>query len=480
MSRKLDLDTSQVLIKIECDGELCILESDSTLAETISLSNSTNKLAKVFVFQKQALISTDHPKNEMSSRSIATVTTPTSPTLVNSSTINDLFPENEFDVMLSYQWDSQAKVLLIKEALKSRYNLKVWMDVDKMRDNIFRSMAEAVDKSKVVAAFVNSKYQKSPNCLSELSYARDRKKKIAPARDFHGDEEAMGPVYIMIAGSLYCNFTGKEPGTAAFDSEIDSLYKNIRLYLDDMERLKKQQNEGSKLTARVPNVLELQKSELEIWLKPVDFRCDVDAYSKAYVKGTRLWAVEMVNGWLQNEDERVLWLNGGAGLGKSFIAWLVSQSLPVTYQLGSSFYCRHNDARKNNAESLVATLAYDLSLVLPELRTHIEIVRLADEKRVADGNVSLLTNPRRAFKSLLVDGFKSIQNPPQRRILIIVDALDECGKQGDATRTALLDWITEDAAQFPAYIKLFVTARPEIDILRGSSISEIVLLGSIG
>ncbi|KAI9321167.1 hypothetical protein BDR26DRAFT_904550 [Obelidium mucronatum] len=294
-----------------------------------------------------------------------------------------------------------------------------------MRDNIFRSMAEAVDKSKVVAAFVNSKYQNSPNCLSELSYARDRKKKIAPARDFHGIEDAKGPVYIMIAGALYCNFTDKEPA----------------LFGTDMERLKKQQNEDSKQqsTAAVPKIAELEKSNLENWLKPVDFQDDVGSYANAYVKGTRLWAVEMVNEWLQNEEERVLWLNGGAGLGKSFIAWLVSQNLPATYQLGSAFYCRHNDAQKNNAESLVATLAHDLSVVLPELQAHLEIVRLADEKR-------------------------SIQNPPQRNILIIIDALDECGKQGDATRAALLDWITKDAAQFPAYIKLFVTARPEIDI----------------
>ncbi|KAI9330815.1 hypothetical protein BDR26DRAFT_690469 [Obelidium mucronatum] len=470
MSRKLDLDIGQVLIKIEFDGELCILESDSMLAETIALSSSTNKLAKVFAFQKpqKTLASSPvqgggEPKPEVSFRTTVAVT---STAVLNPNTVTDLFQENEFDVMLSYQWDSQAKVLLIKEALKTRYNLKVWMDIDKMRDNIFRSMAEAVDKSKVVAAFVNSKYQNSPNCLSELSYARDRKKKIAPARDFHGTEDAKGPVYIMIAGALYCNFTDKEPGTADFDSEIDNLYKNIQLYLDDMERLKKQQNEDSKQqsTAAVPKIAELEKSNLENWLKPVDFQDDVGSYANAYVKGTRLWAVEMVNEWLQNEEERVLWLNGGAGLGKSFIAWLVSQNLPATYQLGSAFYCRHNDAQKNNAESLVATLAHDLSVVLPELQAHLEIVRLADEKRVADGNVSILSNPRKAFKSLLLDGFKSIQNPPQRNILIIIDALDECGKQGDATRAALLDWITKDAAQFPAYIKLFVTARPEIDI----------------
>ncbi|KAJ3025168.1 UNVERIFIED_CONTAM: hypothetical protein HDU68_007416 [Siphonaria sp. JEL0065] len=463
MARKLDIDPIQVIIKIDYEGDLCVLASDSMLSEIIVEASGDHKLAKVYAVQKQ------QQQPAVTSSFMTTVAVDqTARSMVNNTgaklnpkTVSDLFPEDEFDVMLSYQWDSQSKVLLIRDELKKRYGLNVWMDVDKMRDNIFTSMAEAVDKSKVVAAFVNGKYQASPNCLSELSYARDRKKKIAPARDFHGQEEARGPVYIMTAGALYCNFTDKEPGTHEFDAEIDNLYKNVRLYLDDMERSMKSQQE--KPVAKIVEVQE--KNGLERWLKPVDFGNDVEAYSKVYVKGTRLWAVDMVNGWLEQDGtDRVLWLNGGAGLGKSIIAWLVSQNLPDSYQLGSAFYCRHNDTSKNNTESLVATLAFNLASAIPALKSHIERVCVVDEKGIEAGNVSILSNPRKAFKKLLIDGFKAIEARPEKNILIIIDALDECGKQGDATRTALLEWIVKDCDLLPPYVKVFVTARPEIDI----------------
>ena len=46
--------------------------------------------------------------------------------------------------MLSYQWDNQKEVLRIKESLESR-GYKIWMDIENMQENIYKSMSEGIE-----------------------------------------------------------------------------------------------------------------------------------------------------------------------------------------------------------------------------------------------------------------------------------------------------------------------------------------------
>ena len=71
-----------------------------------------------------------------------------------------------------YNWDNQTQVVAIKEALQAR-GIPCWIDVDPsrgMKQDIFDSMACAVQNSVVVCCFMTSKYQSSANCkLGELA-----------------------------------------------------------------------------------------------------------------------------------------------------------------------------------------------------------------------------------------------------------------------------------------------------------------------
>ena len=70
--------------------------------------------------------------------------------------------------MLSYNWDSQKQVLAIKQALQA-HGIRCWMDVDGgMKQDIYDSMATAVQNAKVVCCFMTAKYQASANCRLEL------------------------------------------------------------------------------------------------------------------------------------------------------------------------------------------------------------------------------------------------------------------------------------------------------------------------
>ena len=67
--------------------------------------------------------------------------------------------------MISYHWDFQQKMLLVKKALESE-NFPVWIDVENMTGDTLETMGRAVEKSSIVLIAMSRKYQSSPNCRS--------------------------------------------------------------------------------------------------------------------------------------------------------------------------------------------------------------------------------------------------------------------------------------------------------------------------
>ena len=87
----------------------------------------------------------------------------------------------EYDVMLSYQWDSQSLVKEIKSFLETN-GLRVWMDVNEMYGNINIRMKNAIKRSKIILLFITKKYEDSHNCQKEFNYADHEKKKLIPIK----------------------------------------------------------------------------------------------------------------------------------------------------------------------------------------------------------------------------------------------------------------------------------------------------------
>jgi hypothetical protein len=71
--------------------------------------------------------------------------------------------ENFYDIMISYQWDSQEKCLMIKHGLE-RWGYRVWFDVDQMYSGMNDRMAEAIENSKCILICMTRKYKDSVNC----------------------------------------------------------------------------------------------------------------------------------------------------------------------------------------------------------------------------------------------------------------------------------------------------------------------------
>ncbi|KAJ3280615.1 hypothetical protein HDU76_009134, partial [Blyttiomyces sp. JEL0837] len=208
--------------------------------------------------------------------------------------------------------------------------------------------------------------------------------------------------------------------------KIESLYNAIR--------------RGMNAKVELPQTIE-PFDALTKWLRPVDFSNGLAKFKTDYAPETRTWAVNDVHSWLKEGLNPFLWLNGGASLGKSIIAYLVSQNLPVGFVLGSAFFCKYDDINKNNSERIVATIAFNLASKLPTYREFLAKGMETDAKKVADGEPLILSKLSISFKELIINRPHDIQ-PPASHLVIIIDALDE----------------------LPSWIRVFTTSRPEMDI----------------
>ena len=172
------------------------------------------------------------------------------------------------------------------------------------------------------------------------------------------------------------------------------------------------------------------------------------------LRGTRkdvLWEIER---WLSGEqNQRVFWLNGLAGTGKSTIAQTFAETTFADGNLGASFFCSRDFANRNNLQMIFPTLAFQLAYRYPLFRE--ELLQVL--KAIPDvGQESLCSQ----VEKLIVGPLRATHIPT----LIIIDALDECKDEEPAS--AILSMLSRYMDQIP-YVKFFITGRPEPRIRSG-------------
>jgi len=85
-----------------------------------------------------------------------------------------------FDVFISYNHASQAKVHEIEKLLSENKNLNVWIDVKFIGngENLYLKTNEGLIKSKAVIAFVTKEYINNQTCRNELALAVSYRKPL--------------------------------------------------------------------------------------------------------------------------------------------------------------------------------------------------------------------------------------------------------------------------------------------------------------
>jgi len=172
------------------------------------------------------------------------------------------------------------------------------------------------------------------------------------------------------------------------------------------------------------------------------------------LRGTREEVLRDIERWFTSDtDQRIFWLNGLAGTGKSTIAQTFAEMTLEDGKLGASFFCSRDFEDRSNLQMIFPTLAFQLAHQYPRFRK----VLLEVLKQQPDvGHESLCSQ----MEKLLVGPLKATTTPT----LIIIDALDECKDKEPAS--AILSILSRYMDQI-SNVKFFITGRPEPRIRSG-------------
>ena len=172
------------------------------------------------------------------------------------------------------------------------------------------------------------------------------------------------------------------------------------------------------------------------------------------LKGTRRDVLLQIEQWLTDKkDQRIFWLNGLAGTGKSTIAQTFSEICFADGKLGASFFCSRDFEDRSNLQAIFPTLAFQLAHRYPQFREQLLLVLRANHDVERESLSSQV-------EKLIVRPLKETRIPT----LIIIDALDECKDKEPAS--ALLSVLSRYVHEIPE-VKFFITGRPEPPIRQG-------------
>ncbi|KAG9094569.1 hypothetical protein FS749_012210 [Ceratobasidium sp. UAMH 11750] len=170
---------------------------------------------------------------------------------------------------------------------------------------------------------------------------------------------------------------------------------------------------------------------------------------------TRAHVLEQLRDWAYNsKGEKIYWMNGMAGTGKTTIAYTFCEQLGRTQQLAASFFCSRQLPDCRDFNRIVPTISYQLARFSRPFRYALS--RVLEEN--PDVHNQLIPDQ---FRKLILEPLKQIQGTLPTDLVVVIDALDECSD--DAGVDKILDILLSSAQELP--VKFFVTSRPESKIL---------------
>ena len=188
-----------------------------------------------------------------------------------------------------------------------------------------------------------------------------------------------------------------------------------------------------------------------------EFRGDIEYFVQRFQEGTREWVFDRVQNWLDDitSQNRVMVINGNAGIGKSVIAAVICKRMQEAGRLSGSHFCQYNNVRYRKHQLMIQSLACHLSHALPEYKQAL-VEQLSRNMGTDLNNMGVEELFALLFKEPL-----SAVGDPGRNMLMVIDGLDESEYQG---RSELLDVIADQFCKLPIWIRLLVTTRPALNI----------------
>lgn len=189
------------------------------------------------------------------------------------------------------------------------------------------------------------------------------------------------------------------------------------------------------------------------------------------LEGTQRRILSDIRDWAENPaGEVIFWLHGMAGTGKTSVALTVANALnqrkpftngtnaPSTAFLGASFFFKQGDATRNSTKAFFPTLARCLAEIFLDFKS---LIASTINENLAIGTKA----PPQQLEYLIVRPLSSLDDQTflPIRLVIVVDALDECMKRTEAEELLSMLATLEDLHQ--VQLRILITSRTEKHIL---------------
>jgi len=186
-------------------------------------------------------------------------------------------------------------------------------------------------------------------------------------------------------------------------------------------------------------------------------------------ENTRVAVLEKIGDWVDLVIEItafIMWLYGAAGAGKSAIARTMAEKLHGRQQLLATFFFSRQDSSRNHIKSVIATLAYNIALSVPESRPLIVAT--------IENDPHILSRPfLHQLEQLILGPLHQLSRQGVvYPTVIVIDGLDECLNHEE--RITLLHAISTAAGQDSGALKFLITSRPEVPIARVFNATPVV------
>lgn len=337
-------------------------------------------------------------------------------------------------IFISYGHDDHERFIRLLAGKLKDEGYDIWIDDERLTGGELweERIEDGIRNSNWIVVFMTKHAMRRPDgyCLDEISFARFLNKSILPIKL----QDVAPP--ISIARIQWIDMSACIKNGDEYDEQyIEKRFNELKEILDGVKELK--YNSDSHY-------------HLMHCLNPLDNESYLVTNKKFY---GREWLFDQYEKWLGDNEKRsrVFAIIGQAGSGKTaFVTKLCERSANVV----AIHFCRYNNDERANPKRAIMSLAYHLSTQLPEYRAYLSA--LPDIDKLQEKSIS------RLFEYLFIEPLNQF-TPPESKIVLIIDALDEATKN---MKNELVDLIVSDFHKTPAWLNLVVTSRPEQDIAR--------------
>jgi hypothetical protein len=168
--------------------------------------------------------------------------------------------------------------------------------------------------------------------------------------------------------------------------------------------------------------------------------------------GTRVALLQEIADWMDNpsREEDTFWVYGPPGIGKSAVAQSTGEFASTQGILGAAFFLLR-ERERNDPSRFFITIASELAEHHPEYRQRLLNI-LETSERLLEQSLKY------QFEKLLVEPLSGLQL--QRKLLIIIDGLDQCNGIDDQVQ--FIQLLRNRSSDLP--IIWLICSRPEVEL----------------